>query len=77
MSTAMVILHGINDLFILLRAHNVSSMNLHKAVSFERPFINLNCLSMRILSVFKNSFPLWYITFSNILENAVSNEVGL
>jgi hypothetical protein len=50
---------------------------LKSALSVERLFLNPNCSLARMLFEFKKSLTLLYITFSNILENAVSNEFAL
>jgi hypothetical protein len=52
-------------------------VNLYKALSVDRPVLNPNCFSVRILLEFKKLITLLYIHFSNILENDVSNEIVL
>jgi hypothetical protein len=39
--------------------------------------LNPNCSSARMLFEFKTSFTLLHITFSKILENGDSSEIGL
>jgi hypothetical protein len=50
---------------------------LKSALSVERLFLNPNYPLARMLYKFKKSLTLLYITFSNILENAVNDEIGL
>jgi hypothetical protein len=62
---------------LLLRALKFSYVKVDIASSVERFFLNPNCSHARMLFKFKKLLTVLYITFSNILENAVSNEIGL
>jgi hypothetical protein len=47
------------------------------AFSVEGIFLNPNCSFAMMLLKFKKSLTLLYIIFSSILENAVSDEIGV
>jgi hypothetical protein len=44
----------------ILAAHKISSVEVYRALSFDRPFLDPNC-SVRILLSFKKSVFLWYV----------------
>jgi hypothetical protein len=52
-------------------------MNFCEGLSVERLFVGPYCFSLQIMSEFKKSFIFLCVTFSDILENAVSNEFSL
>jgi hypothetical protein len=64
-------------IILLLRAFNISSINLYKALSVDEEVLKPNCSSTKIILIVTCSKSLPYIIFSKTFENEVSKEIVL
>jgi hypothetical protein len=62
---------------MLLRACEITSVKLHRALCIDRPLPDPNCSSSVMILQVKKSCTLLCITFPDILENAVSNKLDI